>query len=63
MDFKKNPKTDFKPTREEAKRKVEEGGGGEDGPQASTVQIVDKPGARVGASGESPVDPPLGWKE
>jgi cold shock CspA family protein/ribosome-associated translation inhibitor RaiA len=36
---------------------------GEKGPQASTVQIVDKPGARVGASGESPVEPPLGWEE
>jgi cold shock CspA family protein/ribosome-associated translation inhibitor RaiA len=40
-----------------------EEGEGEKGPQASTVQIVDKPGARVGASGESPVEPPPGWKE
>jgi cold shock CspA family protein len=34
---------------------------GEEGPQASTVQIVDKPGALVGASGEAPIEPPLGW--
>lgn len=34
---------------------------GDDGPQASTVRIVDKPGARV--SGASPVQPPLGWGE
>lgn len=33
---------------------------GEDGPQASTVQIIDKPGARVSA--QSPVSPPLGWE-
>ena len=36
---------------------------GEKGPQASTVQIVDKPGASVGESGEAPLEPPLGWKE
>jgi cold shock CspA family protein/ribosome-associated translation inhibitor RaiA len=36
---------------------------GEKGLQASTVQIVDKPGARVGASEETPpIEPPLGWK-
>jgi cold shock CspA family protein/ribosome-associated translation inhibitor RaiA len=33
---------------------------GEEGPQSSTVQIVDKPGARV-ARGQSPLEPPLGW--
>jgi len=34
---------------------------GEKGPQASTVQIVDKQGARIGSSGEAPIEPPLGW--
>jgi cold shock CspA family protein len=34
---------------------------GEDGPQASTVRIIDKPGARV--SGSSPVAAPVGWGE
>ncbi len=33
---------------------------GEEGPQASTVQIVDKPGSRV-SRGQTPVEPPLGW--
>jgi ribosomal subunit interface protein len=33
---------------------------GENGPQASTVRIVDKPGASVGTSGG--VEPPLGWQ-
>jgi len=36
---------------------------GEKGPQASTVQIVDKPGARVGRAEERPVEAPSGWKE
>jgi cold shock CspA family protein/ribosome-associated translation inhibitor RaiA len=36
---------------------------GEKGPQASTVQVVDKPGSRVDTSGEAPVEPPLGWEE
>lgn len=35
---------------------------GEKGPQASTVRIVDKPGARAGGS-EEHIEPPLGWKE
>lgn len=35
---------------------------GEEGPQASTVQIVDKPGVRV-ARGEVPVEAPLGWEQ
>jgi cold shock CspA family protein/ribosome-associated translation inhibitor RaiA len=34
---------------------------GEDGPQASTVQVVDKPGARV--TGDEEVPPPLGWEQ
>jgi len=34
---------------------------GEKGPQASTVQIIDKPGARMGSSGADPIEPPLGW--
>jgi cold shock CspA family protein len=29
---------------------------------ASTVQIVDKPGANVSQAGEAPIEPPLGWK-
>lgn len=33
---------------------------GQDGPQATTVQIVDKPGAR--ASEDDDVSPPPGWK-
>jgi len=36
-------------------------GEGEKGPQASTVQIIDKPGVRVGSSGEAAIEPPLGW--
>jgi cold shock CspA family protein len=36
---------------------------GEKGPQASTVWIVDKPGARISASNESNPEPPLGWEE
>lgn len=35
---------------------------GEKGLQASTVQIVDKPGVRVGKSDETLVEPPLGWQ-
>lgn len=35
---------------------------GEQGPQASTVQIVDKVGTRVGKSDETVVEPPLGWE-
>ena len=33
---------------------------GDNGPQATSVQIVNKPGARAG-SGEQPIKPPLGW--
>jgi ribosome-associated translation inhibitor RaiA len=29
---------------------------------ASTVQIVDKPGANVAKTGEAPIEPPVGWK-
>jgi cold shock CspA family protein len=36
---------------------------GDDGLQASTVEIVDKPGPRARPSGGPPVEPPLGWKE
>ncbi|WP_413175982.1 HPF/RaiA family ribosome-associated protein [Anabaena azotica] len=36
---------------------------GEEGPQASTVKIVDKPGVRVGKSSETLVEPPLDWQE
>jgi cold shock CspA family protein len=35
---------------------------GEQGLQATTVQIVDKPGARVGKSDETLIEPPLGWE-
>lgn len=35
---------------------------GEKGAQASSVQIVDKPGVRVSESGQSASEPPLGWK-
>ena len=35
---------------------------GEEGPQASTVQIVDKPGSRASKVEEAHVDPPEGWK-
>ncbi len=35
---------------------------GDRGPQASTVQIVDKPGVRVNKAAEEPlIEPPLGW--
>ncbi|MFW6114825.1 MAG: HPF/RaiA family ribosome-associated protein [Thermodesulfobacteriota bacterium] len=36
---------------------------GEKGPQASTLQIVDKPGSRVTEEEESEAEPPLGWKK
>jgi cold shock CspA family protein/ribosome-associated translation inhibitor RaiA len=35
---------------------------GEQGPQASTVQIVDKPGSRASKVEDSHVEPPEGWK-
>ncbi|HBB31357.1 MAG TPA: DNA-binding protein [Cyanobacteria bacterium UBA8803] len=35
---------------------------GEQGPQASTVQIVDKPGVRAAKSTEAIIEPPLGWQ-
>ena len=35
---------------------------GEQGPQASTVQIVDKPGSRASKVENSHVEPPEGWK-
>lgn len=35
---------------------------GEEGPQASTVHIIDKPGNRVGGSGHPAAQPPLGWE-
>ncbi len=37
-------------------------GEGEKGPQASTVQIVDKPGARASKTAEPSVEVPEGWK-
>ncbi len=36
---------------------------GEEGPQASTVQIVDKPGVRAPKTDGDAVAPPLGWRE
>ena len=36
---------------------------GDDGPQASTVQIVNKPGIRLPASGPSALKPPRGWED
>lgn len=37
---------------------------GEQGPQASTVKIVDKPGAHVPESSEAEeIEPPLGWRQ
>ena len=36
---------------------------GEKGPQASTVQIVDKPGVRGPKTDEEPVEPPIDWQE
>ncbi|MCA1991723.1 MAG: cold shock domain-containing protein [Coleofasciculus sp. S288] len=35
---------------------------GVEGPQASTVKIVDKPGVRTGKSAGYEVEPPLGWE-
>lgn len=35
---------------------------GEEGPQASTVKIIDKPGVRAGTAEETLIEPPLGWK-
>lgn len=34
---------------------------GDEGPQASTVQIIDKPGSGISEQGEAKVEPPLGW--
>jgi cold shock CspA family protein len=34
---------------------------GEEGPQASTVQVVNKPGVRLPGTGEPAVAPPRGW--
>lgn len=34
---------------------------GEEGPQASTVKIVDKPGVRAGKSSATVIEPPLDW--
>ncbi len=34
---------------------------GDKGMQASTVQIVDKPGARISKAEEPAIEPPLGW--
>lgn len=34
---------------------------GDDGPQASTVQLIDKPGKRAGGSGHETAQPPSGW--
>ncbi|MFM2063306.1 MAG: hypothetical protein RLZZ507_2976 [Cyanobacteriota bacterium] len=36
---------------------------GEEGPQASSVKIVDKPGVRAGKSSETMIEPPLDWQE
>lgn len=36
---------------------------GEEGLQASTVKIVDKPGHRAGTSNETLIELPLGWEE
>ncbi|TFI51827.1 HPF/RaiA family ribosome-associated protein [Mastigocladus laminosus UU774] len=36
---------------------------GEEGPQASTVKIVDKPGVIAGKAGQTIVEPPLGWQQ
>lgn len=35
---------------------------GEQGPQATSVQIVDKPGARAGKADQTLIEPPLGWE-
>lgn len=36
---------------------------GEEGPQASTVQVVNKPGVRVSMSDPAVVEPPRGWRD
>ncbi|MBH8550810.1 HPF/RaiA family ribosome-associated protein [Nostocaceae cyanobacterium CENA357] len=36
---------------------------GEEGPQASTVKIINKPGVRVGNSEQTLIEPPLDWRE
>jgi cold shock CspA family protein len=36
---------------------------GDEGPQASTVQIVNKPGVRLPDSGPCAVEPPRGWED
>jgi hypothetical protein len=36
---------------------------GQKGLQASTVQIVDKPGTRIPKAEEHMIEPPLGWGE
>lgn len=36
---------------------------GEEGPQASSVQIIDKPGARASQTGEEAVEQPAGWEK
>lgn len=36
---------------------------GEKGPQASTVQIVNKPGIRISPDGRTALEPPLGWRD
>lgn len=36
---------------------------GEEGLQASTVKIVDKPGVRAGKSSQTLIEPPLDWRE
>jgi cold shock CspA family protein len=35
---------------------------GENGPQATTVQVVDKPGAALSRADERTIDDPLGWE-
>ena len=36
---------------------------GEEGPQASTVKIVNKPGVTAGTSDQTLIEPPMGWGE
>jgi cold shock CspA family protein/ribosome-associated translation inhibitor RaiA len=36
---------------------------GENGPQATVVRIVDKPGSLISNSAENVLEPPLGWKQ
>jgi cold shock CspA family protein len=35
---------------------------GDEGPQATTVEIVNKPGVRVQTDTEAPIEPPEGWQ-